>query len=151
MLTRWNSNYIRRGGNPNVAKNSDTVKNVKEGYGLIHALIAVKNTSALQRIIDAGAKINAYPLTSKREDRITPIILASKLGYMNGVRLLIKHGGIDILLERGPYGENALHAAVQSGSDEMAEYVLRASQNTLLEKPDNNGTYIFKSLYYVCN
>ncbi|CAO0792808.1 unnamed protein product [Mucor circinelloides] len=141
------SNYIRRGGNPNVAKNSDTVKNVKEGYGLIHALIAVKNTSALQRVIDAGAKTSVYPLTSKKEDRITPIVLAAKLGYMNGVRLLIEHGGASILNDRGPYGENALHAAVQSGSDEMAGYVLRLSQNALLDMEDDNGA---TPLHYAC-
>jgi ankyrin repeat protein len=72
---------------------------------------------------------------------ITPLILAAKMGYMNGVRLLIEHARIDILLECGAYGENALHAAVQSGSDDMAAYILRVSQNALLEKSDNNGTY----------
>lgn len=140
-MSPYNSNYIRRGGNPNVAKNSDTVKMVKEGYGLIHALIAVKNTSALKRILDAGAKINVYPLTSKREDKLTPLMLAAKLGYMKGVRLLVEqYGSIHLLNQsRGPYGENALHAAVQSGSDEMAAYILRKSQNSLLEKADNNG------------
>lgn len=141
MLTVITSNYIRRGGNPNVAKNSDTVKNVKEGYGLIHAIIAVKNTSALQRLLNAGANINVCPLTSKREDTITPLILAAKIGYMNGVKLLIEHGGQSLLLDsRGPYGETALHAAVQSGSDELAGYLLRLSRNVLLEKTDNNGT-----------
>ncbi|KAK4520622.1 uncharacterized protein ATC70_006500 [Mucor velutinosus] len=140
-------NYIRRGGNPNVAKNSDSVKSVKEGYGLIHALIAVKNTSALQRVIDAGAKTSVYPLTSKKEDRITPIVLAAKLGYMNGVRLLKEHGDASILNDRGPYGENALHAAVQSGSDEMAGYILRLSQNALLDMADDNGA---TPLHYAC-
>lgn len=139
ILTLSLSNYIRRGGNPNVAKNSDSVKSVKEGYGLIHALVAVKNTSALQRVIDAGAKTSVYPLTSKKEDRITPIVMAAKLGYMNGVRLLIEHGDASILNDRGPYGENALHAAVQSGSDEMAGYILRLSQNALLDMEDDNG------------
>lgn len=90
-------------------------------------------------MIDAGAKTSVYPLTSKKEDRITPIVLAAKLGYMNGVRLLIEHGGASILNDRGPYGENALHAAVQSGSDEMAGYVLRLSQNALLDMEDDNG------------
>lgn len=139
------SNYLRRGGNPNVAKISDTVKNVKEGYGLIHAIIAIKNTAALHKILNAGVNINACPLTSKREDQIPPLILAAKLGYMNGMKLLLEQGGVPLLLEsRGPYGETALHAAVQSGSDEMVGYVLRVSQNTLLEKADNNGTLIAK-------
>lgn len=59
---------------------------------------------------------------------------------MNGTKLLLEQGGVPLLLEsRGPYGESALHAAVQSGSDEMVGYVLRVSHNTLLEKVDNNG------------
>ncbi|KAL9539405.1 hypothetical protein MBANPS3_010275 [Mucor bainieri] len=140
-------NYLRRGGNPNAAKNSESVKSVKEGYGLIHALVAVKNTSALQRVIDAGAKTSVYPLTSKKEDRITPIVLAAKLGYMNGVRLLVEHGDASVLNDRGPYGENALHAAVQSGSDEMAGYILRLSQNALLSMEDDNGA---TPLHYAC-
>lgn len=145
----FNSNYIRRGGNPNVAMNSDTVNNVKEGYGLIHALIVVKNTSALRKVLDAGAKTNVYPLTSKQEDRVTPTILAAKSGYTNGIRLLIQLGGIDILSERGPYGENVLHAAVQSGSDETAGYILRLTQNALLNKPDNNGVYLNHLLHKI--
>ncbi|KAG2201777.1 hypothetical protein INT47_002037 [Mucor saturninus] len=142
------SNYIRRGGNPNIAKNSDTVKDVKEGYGLIHAIIAVKNTAALQRVLDAGAHINVYPLASKVQDKLTPILLATKLGYLNGVKLLIEKGGIALLNQcKGPYGENALHAAVQSGSDDMVSYVLGLSQTLLLEKADNNGA---TPLHYAC-
>lgn len=103
----------------------------------------MKNTSALLRILDAGAKINVYPLTSKREDKLTPLMLAAKSGYMNGVRLIIEKTNMALLNEsRGPYGENALHAAVQGGSDEMAGYLLRLSQNSLLEKADNNGKTI---------
>lgn len=142
------SNYLRRGGNPNVAKISDTAKSVKEGYGLIHAIIAIKNTAALHKILNAGVNINACPLTSKREDQIPPLILAAKLGYMNGMKLLLEQGGVPLLLNsRGPYGESALHAAVQSGSDEMVGYVLRVSQNSLLEKIDNNGA---TALHYAC-
>jgi ankyrin repeat protein len=77
------------------------------------------------------------------------LILAAKSGYMNGIRLLFEHGGLALLENsRGPYGENALHAAVQSGSDEMAGYLLRLSHNSLLEKADNNGifTNICKSI-----
>lgn len=130
---------MRQGGNPNIAKSSSTVKSVKEGYGLIHALIAIKNTAALQKVIDAGAKTNVCPLTSKRENRITPLVLAAKLGYMNGVRLLLERGNAELMNARGPYGENALHAAVQSESDELVGYLLRLCKNKLLEKVDNNG------------
>lgn len=120
--------------------NSDTVKNVKEGYGLIHALIAIKNTSALKIILNTGANIHVHPLTLKLQDKLAPIVLAAKIGYLNGVKALIEKGGIHLLIDsKGPYGENALHAAVQSGSEDMVSYLLGLSKNTLLEKADNNG------------
>ncbi|KAI8876736.1 ankyrin [Backusella circina FSU 941] len=133
------SKFLQRGGNPNVAKNSETVKNVKEGYGLIHAVVAVKNTAALQKILDAGAKPNVLPLTNVLEDRIHPLVLAAKLSYMSGVKMLIERGGAHVLESRGPLGESVLHAAVQSDSDEMVAYLLRISQRKLLEITDNAG------------
>jgi ankyrin repeat protein len=132
-----------------VSKNSDTVKNVKEGYGLIHALVAVRNTSALHRIINAGAKANVYPLTNKTEDKIHPLVLAAKLGYTNGVRLLIEQGGANILTNKGPLGETVLHAAIQSNSDELVGYLLRISQNTLLDKTDDAGNFDPRYIYFL--
>lgn len=91
----------------------------------------------------AGAHINVYPLAFKVQDKLTPIMLAAKLDYINGVKLLIEKGGIALLSQsKGPYGENILHAAVQSGSDNMVSYILGSSQTELLEKADNNGIII---------
>ncbi|KAI8639241.1 ankyrin repeat-containing domain protein [Parasitella parasitica] len=135
-------NFVRRGGNPNLAKNSETVENVKEGYSLLHALIAIQNKEAIKMVIDLGANTNVYPITAKKEDKISPLALAAKTGYMNGVRLLLERGSANLHESRGPYGENVLHAAVQSGSDEMVGYILRASGNALLGMRDDNGTYI---------
>ncbi|KAI8359862.1 ankyrin repeat-containing domain protein [Choanephora cucurbitarum] len=140
-------NYLRRGGIPDVAKNSETVKDVKEGYSLIHALVAIKNTAALQKVIDAGAKTNIYPLTSKKEDWITPLMLAVKLGYLNGTELLLRAGDASLLYDRGPSGETVLHAAIQSGSEEMISYVLKMTQYALLEKADAYGKARLASLF----
>lgn len=134
-------NYLRRGGNPNVAKNSDTAKKVKEGYSLVHALVAIKNTAALQSVLLAGAKPNVFPLTDDPKDKVTPLVLAAQLGYLNGVRLLIEQAGVDITNSYGPSGENALHAAVQSNSKSVVVYLLKASQNILLRKLDTTGKF----------
>ncbi|KAG1637594.1 hypothetical protein G6F44_009241 [Rhizopus delemar] len=133
------SNYLRRGGNPNVAKISETVNNVKEGYSLVHALIAIKNTASLERVLQAGANPNVFPLTEKVGDMIMPLVLAAKFGYMNGVRLLIEQAGADLLHSKGPLGENALHAAVESNSEEIIDYLLKKSQNALFYKTDSVG------------
>lgn len=138
-------NYLRRGGNPNVAKNSDTVKRVKEGYSLVHALVAIKNTAALQSVLLAGAKPNVFPLTDDPKDIVTPLVLAAQLGYLNGVRLLIEQAGVDITNSYGPSGENALHAAVQSNSKSVVAYLLKASQSILLRKLDTAGKFSYPS------
>ncbi|KAI8375473.1 ankyrin repeat-containing domain protein [Blakeslea trispora] len=140
-------NYLRRGGKPDVAKNSETVKDVKEGYSLIHALVAVKNTAALQKIIEAGAKTNIYPLTYNKEDWFTPLMLAVKSGYVNGADLILKAGETSLFEDRGPSGETALHVAIQSGSEEMILYVLKITQYALLEKADLKGA---TPLHYAC-
>ncbi|KAG1453077.1 hypothetical protein G6F56_007661 [Rhizopus delemar] len=133
------SNFLRRGGSPNVAKNSKTHKNVKEGYSLVHALVATKNTASLQLVLQAGANPNVFPLTKNEQDKITPLVLAAKVGHMNSIRLLIELANAHLYDSKGPRGENALHAAIQSGSDEIVGYLLRASQNLLLETPDFVG------------
>ncbi|KAI8991459.1 ankyrin repeat-containing domain protein [Mycotypha africana] len=137
--------YLRRGGDPNVAKNTESMKNVKEGYSLIHALITVKNTPALRAVIDAGGKGSIYPLTLKKEDKIAPVVLAAKMGYINGVKLLVERAGANLMLDRGPYGENALHAAVQSGSEDMARCVLKLCNNDIIECKDDNGIIDFRA------
>ncbi|KAI9493088.1 hypothetical protein BDB00DRAFT_788148 [Zychaea mexicana] len=129
------SNYLRRGGQPNVAKNSSTLKSVKEGYGLIHALIAVKNSSALSRVVEAGANPNVIALSPEESDRTTPLVLASQLGYLTGIRLLLERARADIF-QRGPNQITALHAAIEKGADDIVMYLLRASKYALLDIVD---------------
>lgn len=109
-------------------------------------MIAVKNTSALHRVLNAGANLEVYPLTINVQDKLTPLLLAAKLGYMNGVKLLIERGGIELLNQTGPYGETCLHAAVQSGSEQVVQYILELNQS-LLKETDKNGA---TCLHYAC-
>ncbi|KAI7849347.1 hypothetical protein BDC45DRAFT_540233 [Circinella umbellata] len=140
------SNYLRRGGQPNVAKNSSSLKSVKEGYGLIHALIAVKNASALSRIIEAGANPNVIALAPEEMNRTTPLVLAGQLGYLTGIRLLLERARADIF-QRGPRQMTALHAALEKGDDEVAIYLIRASKYALLDIVDVEGA---TPLHYAC-
>ncbi|KAI7870118.1 ankyrin repeat-containing domain protein, partial [Spinellus fusiger] len=142
------NNYLRRGGQPNVAKVYSTVRAVKEGYSLVHALVAVKNTNALERIIAAKANVNVLPLSSSPQDRMSPLVLAAGLGYTNGVRLLVEKGHADLINSRGPHQETALHAAVQCDSLENVLYLLRMSNNALLEVTDEAGA---TPLHYACS
>lgn len=138
ILTWLHSNYLRRGGQPNVAKNSASLKSVKEGYGLLHALVAVKNSQAVSRVIEAGANPNIVALGPNEEDKTTPLVLAAQLGYMRGVRLLYERANAD-LFQRGPRQMTALHAAVSNDSLDIVVYLLRASRLTLLDSVDVDG------------
>lgn len=138
LLTCLCSNYLRRGGQPNVAKNSASLKSVKEGYGLLHALVAVKNSQAMSRVIEAGANPNAVALGPEEENKTTPLVLAAQLGYPRGVRLLYERANAD-LFQRGPRHMTALHAAVSNDSLDIVVYLLRASRLTLLDCVDVDG------------
>lgn len=139
LMTRTNDrNYLRRGGQPNVAKNSPSLKSVKEGYGLLHALIAIMNSRAIARVIEAGANPNTVTLSSGDEDRVTPLVLAASLGYMTGVQLLVERAQAD-LYQRGPCQETALHAAIKADAADVVLYLLQVSNNALLDIVDVSG------------
>ncbi|KAI9307349.1 ankyrin repeat-containing domain protein [Cunninghamella echinulata] len=141
------ANYIKRGGKTNVANHTSTNKLVKEGYGLIHALIAIKNTSALKRVIVAGVNTHALPLGNSDQGKMPPLVLAAKLNYMNGIRLLVEYASTNILESQGPNQENALHAAAEMDALEIVDYLLHLCPNGLIDQVDTNGA---TPLHYAC-
>ncbi|KAF7732295.1 Ankyrin repeat domain-containing protein 39 [Apophysomyces ossiformis] len=138
--------YLQRGGNPNVAKPTPTIRPVLEGYGLVHALVSTNHISGLQKVIDAGANVDVYPLCTKENDRYSPVVLAAKLGHYDCVRLLIDDGGVDIMKSYGPCQKTALHAAVEGDAVVVVLYLLRI-QPSLLTCKDTSGA---TPLHYAC-
>ncbi|KAI8074367.1 ankyrin repeat-containing domain protein, partial [Gongronella butleri] len=138
-------NYLRRGGKVNVANNSGDYKTLKEGDGLIHALILARNTQCLQRILELGANPSALPL--RENDGEYPLILAARLGYMNAVRLLVERACVDVMACKGPDGMSVLHAATMTDSLELFEYLVRISERQLLHEIDAKGATV---LHYAC-
>lgn len=122
-----------------MANHTSTIKSVKEGYGLIHALIAIRNTSALKRIISVGVNPHVLPLTECDQDKISPLVLASKLNYYNGVRLLVECASTNILKSKGPNQESPLHVAAENDALEIAAYLIRACSHGLIDQVDANG------------
>ncbi|KAG0174969.1 hypothetical protein DFQ28_003450 [Apophysomyces sp. BC1034] len=119
------SKYLQRGGNPNVAKITPTLESVKEGYSLVHALVVVRNISALKRVIDSDANLGVYPLSKNDEDHYSPVVLAAKLGYLDCLRLLIEKGHVDVLKSYGPKQQTALHAAIEQDMLDVIIYLLQ--------------------------
>ncbi|KAI8342112.1 ankyrin repeat-containing domain protein [Chlamydoabsidia padenii] len=135
--------YLERGGKANVANNSGDIKLVKEGYGLIHALIVIRNTMALQRIIEAGANPNVLPLSNHDDNMISPLVLAAKMGYMNGVRLLIERAHANALSSKGPRQENALLVAIRANAYDV---VIDTHSTFFFLSPSTGAT----PLHYAC-
>lgn len=125
-----------------MANNSGTIKLVKEGYGLIHALLVVRNTTALRRILVAGANPNVIPLVTDEKDKICPLVLAASLGYMNGVRLLVECARVNVLISKGPKQKNALLAAIEVDAFDVVMYLLRVCRK-LLDQVDDAGKILF--------
>lgn len=97
-------------------------------------------------MIDAGANPNAIPLTTKKEDRIPPLVFAGQVGYLNGVRILLERGKAD-LYQRGPNQETVLHAAVEKNAVDVVVYLLRAFKDPLVNIVDVHGA---SPLHYAC-
>lgn len=64
------SNFLRRGGSPNTAKQSPTSNAVKFGFGMIHALIVTKAPGALDLLLQQGANPNVFSLAQIDDDRV---------------------------------------------------------------------------------
>ncbi|ORX47198.1 ankyrin [Hesseltinella vesiculosa] len=137
--------YLDRGGQVNVANNSGNMKALTEGDGLIHGLILVRNTAALQYILEAGANPEALPL--RAHNQYTPLILAARLGYLNGVRLLVERCRVDMMAAHGPDSSSLLHAATTTNALELVEYLVRMSDHKLLHEVDDHGATV---LHYAC-
>lgn len=65
-----NSNFLRRGGSPNTAKQSPSTHTVKYGYGMIHALIVTKAPDSLDLLLHQGANANAVTMSQIDEEKV---------------------------------------------------------------------------------
>ena len=122
------SNFLRRGGSPNTAKQSTSHKTVKYGYGMLHALITIKAPQSIALLLSHGANPNALTLSQVEEDKVTPAYLAASMGWLSGLETLIE-AGADITLARGAGLKNktALHVAAEHCHTAIVEYIVSLS------------------------
>ncbi|KAI7896010.1 ankyrin repeat-containing domain protein [Mucor mucedo] len=149
------SNFLRRGGSPNTAKQSSSQKVVKYGYGMLHTLIAVKAPQSMELLLAHGANPNAMTLSQTEEDKVTPGYLAASLGWLPGLQTLVE-AGADLTTSRGAVeyivsltppkyhsqvdsmGASALHYAAASGHTDLVLFLVQACQLPL-EQADIRG------------
>lgn len=144
-----NSNFLRRGGSPNTAKQSATVGAVKSGYGMVHALIVTKAPGALDLLLQQGGNPNAFTLSQPDEDKVTPCYLAAKVGWLAGLQKLVQAGG-DLIRARGhgPLNKTALHVAAEHCHAAVAEFIVSYTEGALNAVLDSQGTVFILYILY---
>ncbi|KAI8099440.1 ankyrin repeat-containing domain protein [Halteromyces radiatus] len=144
------SNFLRRGGSPNTAKqqSSSSSQIVKSGYGLIHALIVTKAPGSLDLLLQQGANPNAMTLSTQEEEKCSPCYLAAKVGWLPGLQKLVQAGG-DLITSRGGGNKNktVLHVAAEHCHAAVVEYIVQMTQGELNNQVDTHGATV---LHYAC-
>ncbi|KAI9322642.1 ankyrin repeat-containing domain protein [Dichotomocladium elegans] len=142
------SNFLRRGGSPNTATAMSSANDVKQGYGMIHALVVTKALSSLELLLEHGANPNAMTLSKLDDDKVTPCYLAARGGWLTGLQKLVQAGG-DLLTARGEgvKKKTVLHVAAEHCHASVVEYIVAETQGRLNLEEDSNGA---TALHYAC-
>ncbi|RUP43381.1 hypothetical protein BC936DRAFT_137262 [Jimgerdemannia flammicorona] len=140
------SNYLRRGGNPNVAKPTPNEGKILYGYGMLHSCIVNESIKCLTLLLQAGANPNAISLCSVDDDGVSPVYMAIKNGFMDGLQALVQYKA-DFAIARGPKQRTALIAAAECGDMRMLRYVIEMTEDVLVNVSDSQGV---SALHWVC-
>ncbi|GAA5815677.1 hypothetical protein MFLAVUS_009190 [Mucor flavus] len=134
------SNFLRRGGSPNTAKQSTSYKLVKYGYGMLHTLVAIKAPASMDLLLSHGANPNAMTLSQAEEDKVTPGYLAASMGWLPGLQTLVE-AGADICQARGAGLKNktALHVAAEHCHTSIVEYIVSITPPKYHAQVDSMG------------
>ncbi|RCH99621.1 hypothetical protein CU098_000553 [Rhizopus stolonifer] len=131
---------IRRGGSPNTAKQSSSNKMIKYGYGMLHAMIAIKASAFMNILLQQGANPNAMTLSQVEEDKVTPGYLAASMGWILGLQALVE-AGADLTQAKGAGLKNktALHVAVENCHTTVVEYIVSLTPPKYHAQVDSMG------------
>ncbi|RUS22734.1 hypothetical protein BC937DRAFT_87478 [Endogone sp. FLAS-F59071] len=141
------SNYLRRGGNPNVAKPTPNDGKILFGYSMLHACIVNESIKCLTLLLQAGANPDAMSICSAEDDRASPVYLAVKNCFMDGLHVLVQYKA-DFVVAQGPRQRTVLMAAAESGDIRMLRYVIEMTEGTLINVSDRQGV---SALHLVCS
>ncbi|OBZ86371.1 Ankyrin-3 [Choanephora cucurbitarum] len=134
------SNFLRRGGSPNTAKQSPSNKMVKYGFGMLHAMISIKAIASMGVLLQHGANPNAMSLSQVEEDKVTPAYLAASIGWLAGLQALVE-AGADLTQARGAGLKNktALHVAAENCHITVVEYIVSQIPSQFYSQVDSIG------------
>ena len=105
-------------------------RDITSGQGALHVVTARRDVTWIRFLTAKGANPNA-----RDKQGVTPLVVASRLGFIEGVDALIEAGAkVD---EANDTGETPLIAAVHARSPEMMQTLLKAGADP--DRPDNSG------------
>jgi ankyrin repeat protein len=105
-------------------------RDITTGEGALHIVVARRDTAWLQFLIAKGANVNI------RDNKgVTPLVLAVRLNFLEGVELLIAKGArVD---EANAAGETPLITAIHNRNVPLLRILLKAGANP--DRADNSG------------
>ena len=116
-----------------IEKNSTTLVNSQDltsGEAGLHILVRKRNVTWLRYLIQQGANVN---IADKKG--VTPLVLATQLGYVDGVDVLIKaHAKVDVA---NSTGETPLIAAVHNRDVTLIRLLLKGGADP--DRADSSG------------
>lgn len=116
-----------------LAEGSSSLINTRDltsGESALHLVTKRRDSTWMQFLIAKGANVNIRDAKGA-----TPLVLASNLGFIEGVELLVKHGArVD---EGNIAGETPLIGAVHNRNIELMRILLKAGANP--DRADNSG------------
>ena len=105
-------------------------RDVTSGETALHLVTARRDTTWMTFLLAKGANVNARDSRGR-----TPLVVASNLGFEEGVELLVSKGAS--LDEANDAGETPLIAAVHNRNYNMIRILLKAGANP--DRTDNSG------------
>lgn len=139
LSVKFVNSYIKD-CSPNIAKPTPNEGTLLYGYGLIHAAIILKSISLLAVLLQAGANPDALSLCALDDDKVTPLYLAAKLEWVDGLNLLVQYGAdVRNALGAGKSKKTAFTIAAELGKIESLRALIIASQQGgWVNVPDGN-------------
>ncbi|RUP44371.1 hypothetical protein BC936DRAFT_149565 [Jimgerdemannia flammicorona] len=112
---------------PNIAKPTTNEGIILYGYGLLHTAIVLKSLPLLSTLLQAGANPNAMSLCAVEDDKCTPLYLAAKVDWVEGLNLLVQYGAdVGNALGHGSKKKTAFIVAAEMGRQNALRALIQA-------------------------
>ncbi|KAG1294696.1 hypothetical protein G6F66_004985 [Rhizopus arrhizus] len=135
-LKKMIGDFLRKGESPNTANQSlsRNYKQIKYGFGLLHAITVIKSLSCMDLLLQHRANPNA---TTLDKDSFTAAYLAASTGWLTGLKRLVAAGAV--LDGKESKDQTALQVAAKYGHFETVKFIVSVTTPSYHEQADSIG------------